>query len=190
MNLSPTIYIEALLNNDRQVLENLYLEAIPSITAYIVKNSGYESDARDIFQDAMLAVLQKAQMGQLQINSGFQPYFFAVCRNLWLMRLRKNAQKRVTSMGDEQHILLNDSFKEAEQTANHYARLRLLETKLKELGESCRKLLRLAWSGKPLEEVAKILNNSYAYIRKKKSECIGRLVELVKNDPIYAELKE
>lgn len=184
-----TFYIDALLKNDEKVLKQIYLETIPSVRVYILKNNGTEADAQDIFQEALLAVFQKANAGKLQITGEFQPYLFAVCRNLWLMQLRKRSQKRVTNMDERQHIDMIDSFAEAEQTANLYARLTLLEEQLLKLGENCYKLLRLAWSGKPLEEVAKLLNNSYAYIRKKKSECTGKLLVLVKSTPEYEYLK-
>lgn len=189
MNPPASIYLDALLKNDEKILKQLYTETIPSVVQYVVQNSGTETDARDIFQEALLAIFQKAQSGQLQINSGFQPYLFAVCRNLWLMQLRKRSAKRVTNMDERQHIISTDSFGEAEHTANQYARQRLIEEQLQKLGDACKSLLRLAWSGRPLEEVARILNNSYAYIRKKKSECMGKLVVLVKQSPEYQQLK-
>jgi len=189
MNLTASVYVDALLNNDEKTLALLYAEAMPSVINYITQNSGTEADARDIFQEALLAVFQKARSGRLQINSGFQPYLFAVCRNLWLMELRKRSGKRVTNMEEKQHIVSTDSFAEAEQTANQYARQLLIEEQLQQLGDGCKNLLQLAWSGKPLEEVARILNNSYAYIRKKKSECMAKLTGLVKASPQYEYLK-
>lgn len=189
MNQPASFYLDALLKNEENVLKQLYAEAIPTVTSYITQNSGTESDARDIFQEALIAIFQKAQSGQLQIRSGFLPYLFAVCRNLWLMQLRKNAGKRVTNMDDQQHYIGTDSFAEAEYTANQYARQVLIEEQLQQLGEACRRLLRLAWSGKPLEEVARTLNNSYAYVRKKKSECMAKLIVMVKASPQYEQLK-
>jgi RNA polymerase sigma factor (sigma-70 family) len=189
MNQPVSYYVEALLQNNEQVLKQLYTESIPSITAYIVRNSGTDTDALDIFQEALLAIYQKARTGELHIHSGFQPYLYAVCRNLWLMQLRKKAVRRVANIDERQQDIATDSFAEAEQTANQYARMQLIETQLQQLGEGCRKLLKLAWSGKPLEEVASILNNTYAYIRKKKSECMGKLVALVKDSSEYHHLK-
>jgi RNA polymerase sigma factor (sigma-70 family) len=189
MNPSETNYLDALLKNDEKLIKQLYLETFPSISSYIQQNSGTEQDARDIFQEALLAVFQKARGGQLQIKSGFLPYLYAVCKNLWLMQLRKKARNRVSSVDESQLIISNDSFGDAEQTANQYARQQLLSNQLNHLGEGCRKLLRLAWSGKPLEEVARQLNNSYAYIRKKKSECMAKLVALIKKTSEYQQLK-
>lgn len=189
MNPKGAAYLEALLQNDERVLKQLYDELIPSITSYILDHNGTEADARDMFQEALLAVFQKAKAQQLTINSGFEGYLFGVCRNLWLMQLRKKQRQRVTNMDDRQHDTGTDSFREAEETANRYARQRLVEEQFAGLGEGCRKLLKLAWSGRPLEEVARLLNNTYAYIRKKKSECMGKLAMLVKSTEEYRQLK-
>jgi RNA polymerase sigma factor (sigma-70 family) len=189
MNPEQLSYFNALLQNDERTLNLLYKETIPAITAYIVQNSGTEADAQDIFQEALLAIFQKARSGQLQLTTGFQPYLYAVCRNLWLMQLRKKKVRRVTNLDAAQHEPVTDSFGDAEHTADQYARLQLLHTQLEKLGEGCRELLRLCFSGKPLDEVARLLNNSYAYIRKKKSECKGKLFALVKSRPEFAYLK-
>ena len=61
--------------------------------------------------------------------------------------------------------------------------------KLAELGDSCRQLLQLSWSGKPMDEVAMMLEVSYGYVRKKKSECMAKLISLVKRSSQYNALK-
>lgn len=189
MNPNGSVYLDALLQNDEKALKQLYNEVFPSITGYVLEHNGTEADARDIFQEALLAIFQKAKTGQLNIHSGFEGYLYGVCRNLWLMQLRKRQRQRVTNMDDRQHDTGTDSFGEAEETANRYARQRLIEEQFAALGEGCRKLLQLAWTGKPLEEVARLLNNTYAYIRKKKSECMGKLATLVKSTEEYRHLK-
>jgi DNA-directed RNA polymerase specialized sigma24 family protein len=82
-----------------------------------------------------------------------------------------------------------DAFKEAEITQNQYERRNLLLQKLKELGEGCRRLLELSWSGLPMDEVAQKLQNTYGYVRKKKSECMAKLIALVKASPRFPNLQ-
>ena len=55
---------------------------------------------------------------------------------------------------------------------------KLFLEKLNELGEGCRELLRQSWKGIHLNEIAVKLNISYAYARKKKTECMAKLVML------------
>ena len=61
--------------------------------------------------------------------------------------------------------------------------------KLNELEEGCRKLLLQNWRGLKLDEVAAMLKISYAYARKRKSECMAKLVMLMKKSPQYEQLK-
>ena len=42
---------------------------------------------------------------------------------------------------------------------------------------------------KSLEDVAAKLNQSYGYVRKKKSLCIGQLTDLVRNAPRFNQIK-
>ena len=82
-----------------------------------------------------------------------------------------------------------DAFKTADEFSTLEKRRQLLVEKLNELGQSCRELLELNWSGKGMEEVAKLLNLTYGYARKKKCECMEKLVNLVKNSPDFNSLK-
>jgi hypothetical protein len=77
---------------------------------------------------------------------------------------------------------------EAEKQKNTENRHQLLQEKLLELGEGCRQLLRLSWSGISMEQVAQQLENTYGYVRKKKSECMGKLINLIKTSPNFANL--
>jgi DNA-directed RNA polymerase specialized sigma24 family protein len=85
--------------------------------------------------------------------------------------------------------MADDSFKVADEFCLQQARKELLEEKLTELGESCKQLLCLSWDGRSMEEVAGILNVTYGYARKRKSECMSKLVALVKKSPQFNTLK-
>ncbi|MEO7312479.1 MAG: hypothetical protein ABIX01_18990 [Chitinophagaceae bacterium] len=62
-----------------------------------------------------------------------------------------------------------DVFGETDTLANTHERRNLLEQKLGELGEGCRELISTSLRGKPMDEVAQTLNNTYADIREKKA---------------------
>jgi len=183
-----TKYIQALINNNTQLLDEIYTRFAGKIKLMVVQNTGTETDADDILQDALVAIYYKAASGNFILTCPFESFLYTVCKNLWLMQLRKKSRQPVTNSGDAQYDTGTDVFKEAEAVINNNERRLLLEKKFDQLGEGCRKVLELAWSGKPLEEVAALLNNTYAYIRKKKSECMGKLSELIKQSPEYKAL--
>ncbi|CAN5286344.1 N/A [soil metagenome] len=185
---SDTKYIDALINNNTQLLDEVYIRFAGKIKLMVIQNAGTASDADDIMQDALVAIYHKAAAGNFVLICPFEAFLYTVCKNLWLMQLRKKSRQPVTKSGDTQYDIGTDVFNEAEIVIHNNERRLLLEKKFDQLGEGCRKVLELAWSGKPLEEVAALLNNTYAYIRKKKSECMGKLSELIKQSPEYKAL--
>ncbi|NKQ39938.1 MAG: sigma-70 family RNA polymerase sigma factor, partial [Methanosarcinales archaeon] len=49
-------YIVALLNNDSQILSELYKKFTPKIVNHIRKNSGDYDDAQDVIQETLIAI--------------------------------------------------------------------------------------------------------------------------------------
>jgi RNA polymerase sigma factor (sigma-70 family) len=182
-------YIEALLNHDDRVLEELYQKYAGRIKQMILRNNGNESDAADLFQEALMALYQKARTGTFVLTCPIDAYLYLVCKNRWISVLNKRQRNKVTFTDTEGYDWGEEAFVVMEQVKLHSDRRQILETKFAELGAGCKELLRLSWSGKRMDEVAVLLNNSYAYVRKKKSECLAKLISLVKNSSEFADLK-
>ena len=104
-------------------------------------------------------------------------------------KLNKRKTQKVTFGEVEGYNLSEDIVKLADICALEHLRKGLLQEKLNELGESCRKILQMSWSGKRMDTIATLLNVSYGYARKKKSECMGKLVTLVQQSPQFNSLK-
>lgn len=183
-------YIEALITNDQALLEELYGKYAGKIKWMVLQNNGNEDDAADILQEGLLAIYHKAKQGGFQLTCPFEAFLYMICKKKWLNVLsRRKSQGKVTLTEDNRSIPGEDSFLLAEETLLHEQRYQLLIEKLAELGESCRELLRLSWSGKSMEEVAVCLDFTYGYARKKKSECMAKLVALVQTSIQYRTLK-
>lgn len=183
-------YITALLENDAAVLEELYSKFSGKIKWMIIQNNGTETDAADIFQDALLSIYHKAQTKDFILTCPLEAFLYLVCKNKWLNVLNKRKTRKVT-ITDTQgfNYIGEDNFKLAEDCVLQQERNNLLTRKLGEMGDSCRKILQLSWSGASMQEVAEQLNVTYAYARKKKSECMARLISLVKQSPEFNALK-
>lgn len=183
-------YINALLDNDASMLDELYQKFSGKIKWMILQNNGSETDAADIFQDALISIYKKARSGDFVLTCPLEAFLYLVCKNKWLNVLSKRKTQKVTITDTEgfNHIG-DDQFKQAEDCVLQDERRMLLADKISELGDSCRKILNLSWSGLAMDEVARHLNVSYAYARKKKSECMARLVSLVKQSPRFNTLK-
>ena len=179
-------YIEALLKNDTELLDELYTRYSGKIKYMVLQNNGTEADAADIFQEAIVDMYKKAKAG-FTLTCPMEAFLHLICRNRWLNHITRKKYNSVTFADDEgySNLVSEDSFANAEQILISQNRKNLIESKLVDLGDSCRQLLQYNWGGKKLEEIAVLMKTSYAYIRKKKSDCMGKLVDLIKSSPDY-----
>ena len=183
-------YIDALVRNNTPLLEDLYRKFSGKIKRMVLQNGGTETEAADIFQDALLSIYNKARSQQFTLTCPLDSFLYLICKNRWMNELAKKKIRGVTFRDPDGYTPVNeDSFRLAEECSLLQARNGLLKEKLSELGESCRRILNLSWSGKAMDEVAAILNVTYGYARKKKSECMARLIELVRQSPHFNSLK-
>ncbi|MGO4291108.1 RNA polymerase sigma factor [Chitinophaga sp. RAB17] len=82
--------VDQLKNEDAGAFERLYRLYSPSIFTYVTQHNGTTADAEDIFQEAMIVLLQKVRQTDFILSSSLKTYLFAIARNLWLKRLRDN----------------------------------------------------------------------------------------------------
>ena len=182
-------YIVALLNNDTSLIEEIYRNYAGKIKWMILQNNGDENDAADVFQEGLVSIYHKAKTQDFILTCPFEAFLYLVCKNKWINELNKRKSYNVTFTDAAGYIEGEDGFQQVLLVMQQDERKNLLEEKLAELGESCRKLLQLSWSGKAMDEVAAILKVTYGYVRKKKSECMSKLIALVKDSPKFNSLK-
>lgn len=77
-----------LKSKDNKAYEILYKFYYPSVKNFICKNNGSEDDAKDIFQETILVLLEKVPTEDFNLTSSLKTYIFAISSNLWLKRLR------------------------------------------------------------------------------------------------------
>lgn len=189
MEHSDQKYIEALLNNDPVLLDELYRKYSGKIKWMVLQNRGNEADAADIFQEALLSIYHKARTQNFVLTCPLDAFLYLICKNKWLNELSKRKTHPVTIIEDDGYNLGEDSFKLAEDCTLQEERFKLLSEKVGELGDACKALLQLSWSGNSMEEVAEKLDFTYGYARKKKSECMAKLVTLIKQSSKFSALK-
>lgn len=183
-------YIDALVNNDESLLKELYQKCFGKIRNYVTRHNGTPDDAWDLLQEAMLSIFYRIKRQPFELTCPFEAFIYIVCRNLWIKELRKKRIDGVTTGVDEGYSLRGeDDFALAEECKMQQSRRLLFMEKLNELEDGCRKLLQHNWRGLQLDKVAAMLNISYAYARKRKSECMAKLVMLMKKSPQYDQLK-
>ncbi len=171
-------YVQGLLDNDTVTIREIYTRFSGSIRHYIMANSGSMDDAADIFQEALIDIYKQAQEKALKLSCPFEPFLLLICKRKWLNQLKKRGREPVTKETDDVYIG-EDVFAKAEQLQQSDQKMQVFMDCFKELGSSCKEIIRKCLSGDDQEKVAAELKVSYGYLRKKKSECMAALTKMI-----------
>lgn len=180
-------YIEGLLKNNSFIIQAIYDKFVPKVINYIKQNSGDADQAQDIIQDTLITMYNQASKKKLELTCPFDAYFFLLCKRKWLNELKKSSNKEVTI--NEEVLYKDDDAQELAFETEVFGEKQALFTEMfQKLGNACKELLTATFKIKSMEEVASSLGVTYAYARKKKSLCIGKLTELVQESPKFNQL--
>jgi RNA polymerase sigma factor (sigma-70 family) len=130
----------------------LYKFYFPSVSSYVRKNKGSGEDAEDIFQEAILVLLNKVRETDFVLTSSLKTYLFAISKNLWLKRLRDN---KLISVDDlEVYQWESDSFSmefSPEQTIDEK-----VNSWLTKITANCQRILKaIFFYSEPMDSVMK-----------------------------------
>lgn len=180
-------YIDGLLKNNSFIIQAIYDKFVPKVINYIKQNSGDADKAQDVVQDTLITIYNQASEKKLQLTCPFDAYFFLLCKRKWLNELKKISNKEVTI--NEEVLSKDDDAQELAFETSVFGEKQALFTEMfQKLGDACKDLLKATFKIKSMEEVATSLGVSYAYARKKKSLCIGKLTKLVQESPKFYQL--
>lgn len=182
-----TRYITALLDNHSPGVSEIYSRFAARIQRFVVANSGSAEDARDVMQEALLAVTRQARRPGFVLTCPFEAYLYCVCRGKWLNELQRR-RREVTISEAEGYEKTEHADVLAEATLREEDRDQLFRRCYANLSAPCRQILQLAWSGMPMEAVGEQMGMTYGYVRKRKSECLAQLIHQVKSSPEYTHL--
>lgn len=171
--LSDDELLAALKRGEDAAFRQLYAMHFNMIRYLVIKNSGREDDASDVFQDGVIVLYEKLNTPGFELSASLKTFLYAVCRNLWLKRLEKN--KRQAFVDFETVEVAGDE--PEEDLAADKAKLRL---QLQHLGEQCRNVLMLFYYfKKSMEEIAAELGYTNAdNAKNQKYKCLQRLKAL------------
>ena len=72
-----------LKQGDENTLDLLYKQHYRMIIKLIVKNNGSEEEAKDIYQESLIVLWQKAKSENFILTSKISTYLYSICLNLW-----------------------------------------------------------------------------------------------------------
>lgn len=165
-----------LRKGDFGILDRIYKEHAPPILRWVIKNNGQAADAQDVFQEAIIALHQKANDPKFVLTCPLGGLLFSICRNKWLNQLRKkNKEAEVRTWQEEKYKDDNSLVSVLEAVEEEEIRQKQLDTTFQQLSELCQKLLRLLISGISSAEAAERLGMTDANtVYRRKNACVGR----------------
>lgn len=85
--------IEDLKTENNFAFGELYKNTFHKISKFVKSNSGNQQDAEDLFQDAMLVLVEKLREDDFKLTASIDTYIYAICKNLWYKKLRDDTFK-------------------------------------------------------------------------------------------------
>jgi len=177
--------INGILSGDHAIIKAFYEKHLPQVKSYILKNSGSETDAEDVFQDAMVVLYQKLKSGVLEIRVPITTYFYGICKNTWRNRRRKN--KRLV-IEEEFEVYESTSYDISLEEIEYKEKEHLYRKHFQNLSTDHRKILCLFFEGKSMKEISLIIGCTEGYTRKKKFMAKKKLIKMIEEDPCFGEL--
>ncbi len=175
--------MKGLALNDKESIQAIYSENYGLIQALVVRNSGSEDDARDVFQEALLVLYEKARSGDFELNCQIRTYLYSVARRNWLKKLQYLKRFESPSVPLEETVPVEDDLEAHEKLNAQYG---VMKTAMGRLGEPCKSLLEAFYvHRKNMSEISAYFGYTNADNAKtQKYKCLMRLKKL-----FFAEYK-
>jgi len=168
-----------LWGNDEKALKELYNAEFFKTENYVLQNSGTPEQAKDIYQEAFIAVWRNVQLNRFvpQNDNALAGYLYQVAKNKWIDYLRSAYHKNTVGTGDMERedepveVLPGEQSDFINQIKNGF----------KQLGNNCKEVLgRFYYKNENLKTIAAAMNWTEATARNNKYRCLQKLREFVK----------
>jgi RNA polymerase sigma factor (sigma-70 family) len=166
--------LEGLAANETDAIETIYRENYLIIQSFIVKNNGYPEDAKDIFQEAMIVLFEKAKLDSFVLSCQIKTYLYSVCKRLWLKRLQQQSKYYPAFELLKETVQVEDEIEAHEKLNTDF---NLMENALNKIGEPCKSILEAYYiQKKSMPEIADAFGYTNADNAKtQKYKCLMRL---------------
>ena len=175
--LNEQALLKGLAQNDSKAVETLYKSHFAMIQHFVENNNGSFDDARDLFQEAMIALYEKVQLDSFVLTCQIKTYLFSICKHLWLKRLHQMGKYSSPLNAHEESISVETDMGLFEKKEAAFA---IMDRALNSLGEPCKSLLEGYYINKKgMQELA----NQFGYTnadntKNQKYKCLMRLKKL------------
>ncbi|MFH6982951.1 RNA polymerase sigma factor [Marinoscillum sp. 108] len=163
--------LEKIAKGDETALDYLYKKYYRMMTNLVLKNNGTEEEAKDVYQEALLAFWQKAISGKLVLTSKISTFLYSICLNQWRKELDRKSRLSNEEVDSEEF-----------QGHDQNERYKIVMQCISELGDTCKRILTYYYfDGLNMTDIAEKLNFANTDTAKtKKYKCKKKLDSLIK----------
>jgi RNA polymerase sigma factor (sigma-70 family) len=178
--------IDCLRKRESYVVRYLWDRYMPMIRLIVSRMGGTTEDAKDIFQESLMIILEKIDSREFALTCRFKTYLYCVSENLWKSVLDKRKAAA--------NYFLRKTDDESEKDIGELIDNKISEEIFREVFDSLdpvsKAILKLYWQDVSPQEIAGRLGYTYGYVRKKKCEAQAELTERVKNHHGFRQIMD
>lgn len=171
--------LEGLSKGDSKAIEGFYRQYLGIWIKWVLAHRGLDSDADDVFQEALLVVYEKSKSIEFCLTCKLSTYLFAICKRMWYRRVEKDS--RINLKEEWEDSFAPDSSQEDLAVfIEKEEQFSVLGAALEKLGEPCSSLLKgFYMEEKSMQDLAKLFNYTNSENAKtQKYKCLNRLRKL------------
>jgi len=158
-------------------IKKLYEENFEKVQRFIMQKGGSEADGADIFQEAVIVMVEKIQQGAFRYESTLSTFLTGIARNLWMteQRARMRRKNRETNYSAEQDMIT--------EIATHRHTHTMLDEILKQMEDVCKRILiGFYYENLSMKELLGYFSfKNEQVLRNRKNICMRRLKEQLGN---------
>ena len=179
-------YIEALRRNDSRLVREIYTQHAAQARRWVQQRGGSDDDAQDVFQEAVLAVYDKAADPHFVLTCPLGALLHIIYSRKWVDRLRlKTREAEVRNQEDIRYNLdvTDDALSVAESVLAEEQQQQRLARTFAQLSDLCQRLLTLLANGtSPREASEQLQMNSVNTLFRRKNACAERWRALTRGE--------
>ena len=169
--------LEGLALGDKKAVETIYKDNFNMVQSLVINNNGSAQEAKDVFQEAMIVLLEKTRSGNFELNCQIKTYVYSVCRRIWLKKLQQYNRYTNEIESVVGTVPVEEDVEEYEKKDQEFA---MMEKAISSLGEPCKGLIEAFYIQKRnMQDIASQFGYTNAdNAKNQKYKCLMRLKKL------------
>jgi DNA-directed RNA polymerase specialized sigma24 family protein len=152
-----------------------------SVQKYVLTHGGTSTDAEEVFQESIVRFFKKLMKDDdFEVEKSISSYVFGICKLTFLSNLKKT-DKPISIDGNNLNV---EDIVDIDEPLNFLNNESLYKLILDRSTETCRKVLTYWSCNYKMTKIAELMEyKSEMMARKKKYECIQKMVDFIKTNP-------